>query len=62
MLLMECAFFQNKPVEKHLELKDAMDMARISQPKKVVLSHLYSKHPLLASLHFLCAHSFFLLS
>jgi ribonuclease BN (tRNA processing enzyme) len=41
VLLMECAFYRNKPVEKHLELKDAMDMARISQPKKVVLSHLY---------------------
>jgi ribonuclease BN (tRNA processing enzyme) len=41
VLLMECAFFQNKPVEKHLELRDAMQMARIVQPKQVVLSHLY---------------------
>jgi ribonuclease BN (tRNA processing enzyme) len=41
VLLMECAFYRNKPVEKHLELKDAMHIARNAQPQKVVLTHLY---------------------
>ncbi|HWN08192.1 MAG TPA: ribonuclease Z [Pyrinomonadaceae bacterium] len=41
ILLMECSFYRNKPVEKHLELQDAMRIAQESQPGKVVLSHLY---------------------
>jgi ribonuclease BN (tRNA processing enzyme) len=41
LLLMECSFFKNKPVEKHLELAEAMHLARYAAPKKLVLTHLY---------------------
>lgn len=41
LFLMECSFPRNKPVETHLELKDAMRLAEIAEPRKVVLSHLY---------------------
>jgi ribonuclease BN (tRNA processing enzyme) len=41
VLLMECSFFQDKPVKKHLELADAMKVAKIAAPRKLVLSHLY---------------------
>lgn len=41
LFVMECSFFKNKPVETHLELAEAMHLARYSKPKKVVLSHLY---------------------
>jgi ribonuclease BN (tRNA processing enzyme) len=41
LLLTECSFPQNKPVKTHLELTDAMKIARKSQPRMLVLSHLY---------------------
>jgi ribonuclease BN (tRNA processing enzyme) len=41
LLLMECSFHKNKPVKTHLELADAMQVARESQPQTLVLSHLY---------------------
>jgi ribonuclease BN (tRNA processing enzyme) len=41
LLLMECSFFKNKPVETHLELAEAMHLARYAKPKKIVLTHLY---------------------
>jgi len=41
MLLMECSFYKNKPVKTHLELTDAMELARKSAPQMLVLSHLY---------------------
>jgi ribonuclease BN (tRNA processing enzyme) len=41
LLLMECSFVKNKPVEKHLELAEAMHLARYAAPKKLVLTHLY---------------------
>jgi len=41
LLLMECSFRRNKPVQKHLELADAMQIAREAKPKKLVLTHLY---------------------
>ncbi|MGI8468063.1 MAG: MBL fold metallo-hydrolase [Pyrinomonadaceae bacterium] len=41
LLLMECSFFKNKPVEKHLELSEAMHIARYAKPKKVLLAHFY---------------------
>ena len=43
LLLMECSFRRNKPMQKHLELADAMLIARGAEPKKVVLSHLYAE-------------------
>lgn len=41
LLLIECAFPRDKPVEKHLELSDAMRVAREASPRRVVLTHLY---------------------
>ena len=41
LLLTECSFRRNKPVEKHLELADAMKLAKMCSPRKVVLTHLY---------------------
>jgi ribonuclease BN (tRNA processing enzyme) len=41
LLLMECSFFQDKPVEKHLELREAMRLAELANTKKVILTHLY---------------------
>ena len=41
LLLMECSFRSNKPVQKHLELADAMRVAHDCAPEKLVLTHLY---------------------
>lgn len=41
LLIMECSFPHNKPVEKHLELNEAMQIAKEAAPDKVLLSHLY---------------------
>ncbi len=41
LLILECSFFQNKPVETHLELKDAMFIIRSAKPKRAILTHLY---------------------
>ena len=41
LLLMECSFRRNKPIQKHLELADAMRVANECAPEKVVLTHLY---------------------
>jgi ribonuclease BN (tRNA processing enzyme) len=41
LLLMECSFVKNKPVEKHLELAEAMYLIRKADPKNNVLTHFY---------------------
>jgi len=41
LLLMECSFWRNKPLATHLQLADAMNLARLAGPRKVVLTHLY---------------------
>jgi ribonuclease BN (tRNA processing enzyme) len=41
LFMMECSFWRNKPIETHLELKDAMELARRAGPRKVLLAHLY---------------------
>ena len=41
LLLMECSFRRNKPMQTHLELADAMRLARLAEPKRVLLTHLY---------------------
>lgn len=41
LFLMECSFPNRKPVSTHLELADAMRLARQSAPRRVVLAHLY---------------------
>jgi ribonuclease BN (tRNA processing enzyme) len=43
VLLMECSFYKNKPVKTHLELTEAMNIARKCKPQKLVLSHLYNE-------------------
>ena len=41
LFLMECSFFRSKPVRTHLELDEAMRLARQSRARRVVLAHLY---------------------
>ena len=41
LLVMECSFVKDKPVETHLELAEAMRLVRYGKPKRVVLTHLY---------------------
>lgn len=41
LLVLECSFFKDKPVELHLELSEAMYLIRYAQPKKTVLTHFY---------------------
>lgn len=43
LLVLECSFFRNKPIEKHLELAEAMYLVRRAKPKKVVLTHFYAE-------------------
>jgi ribonuclease BN (tRNA processing enzyme) len=41
LLLMECSFVRDKPVETHLQLSEAMRLAALAKPQKVMLTHLY---------------------
>ncbi len=41
LLLMECSFVKDKPVEKHLELAEAMYLIRKANPKRAMLTHFY---------------------
>ncbi|HXI22602.1 MAG TPA: ribonuclease Z [Pyrinomonadaceae bacterium] len=41
LLILECSFYRNKPVATHLELKDAMRIAELAEPRRVLLTHLY---------------------
>ena len=41
LLVMECSFFRSKPVKTHLELEDAMKLAGLARPGRVMLAHLY---------------------
>ena len=41
LLILECSFWGNKPTAKHLELAEAMRLARLAEPRKVILTHLY---------------------
>ena len=41
LLLLECSFVKEKPVEKHLELAEAIHLIRMAEPGKAVLTHLY---------------------
>ncbi|CAN5214141.1 MBL fold metallo-hydrolase [soil metagenome] len=41
LFVMECSFFKNKPVEKHLELAEAMFLVLRAKPKKTMLTHFY---------------------
>ena len=41
LLIMECSFVKEKPVETHLELAEAVHLIRRAAPKRAVLTHLY---------------------
>jgi ribonuclease BN (tRNA processing enzyme) len=41
LLILECSFYRNKPIATHLELKEAMRIAELAKPKKLLLTHLY---------------------
>lgn len=43
LLVLECSFFKDKPIETHLELSEAMYLIRYAKPKKVLLTHFYSE-------------------
>ena len=41
LLILECSFYRDKPTPKHLELADAMRIAKLAGPKQLLLTHLY---------------------
>jgi len=41
LLILECSFWRDKPTPRHLDLVEAMRLARLAEPRKVVLTHLY---------------------
>lgn len=41
LFILECSFVRNKPVEKHLELAEAMHLIRKAQPRLAMLTHFY---------------------
>jgi len=43
LLVIESSFVKDKPVEKHLELAEAMYLIRHARPKRAMLTHLYAQ-------------------
>ncbi len=43
LFVTECSFFKDKPIEKHLELAEAMFLIRFAKPKKAMLTHFYAE-------------------
>lgn len=43
LFVLESSFFKNKPLEKHLELEEAMFLIRYAQPKRALLTHFYDE-------------------
>jgi ribonuclease BN (tRNA processing enzyme) len=41
LFILECSFYQAKPVETHLNLVEAMRIAQMAEPRKLLLTHLY---------------------
>jgi ribonuclease BN (tRNA processing enzyme) len=41
LFVLECSFHENKPVQTHLNLAEAMRIAQMAQPRKLLLTHLY---------------------
>lgn len=41
LFILECSFIRNKPVEKHLELAEAIWLIHRAEPVRAVLTHLY---------------------
>ena len=43
LFVTECSYFKDKPIEKHLELSEAMFLIRYAKPKKAMLTHFYAE-------------------
>ena len=43
LLILECSFFRDKPTNKHLDLADALQIARAAEPRILLLTHLYAE-------------------
>ena len=41
LFILECSFYQAKPVETHLNLVEAMRIAQTAEPRTLLLTHLY---------------------
>ena len=41
LFILECSFVIDKPIEKHLELAEAMFLIRKAKPKRAILTHFY---------------------
>ena len=41
LFILECSFYENKPVQTHLNLAEAMRIAQIAEPRRLLLTHLY---------------------
>lgn len=41
LLILECSFWRHKPTPKHLELAEAMRLAQLAEPRRLILTHLY---------------------
>lgn len=41
LLIMECSFWRQTPTPKHLELAEAMRLAQLAEPRRLILTHLY---------------------
>ena len=43
LLLLECSFVKDKPVKKHLELAEAVNLIRRAEPRRAMLTHFYAE-------------------
>lgn len=43
LLVIECSFLKDKPVETHLDVQEAMYLIRYAKPKRAVLTHFYAE-------------------
>lgn len=41
LFILECTFLKNKPIEKHIELAEAIYLIRKAKPKRAMLTHFY---------------------
>jgi ribonuclease BN (tRNA processing enzyme) len=41
LFILECTFVRDKPIQKHLELAEAMFLIRKAHPKRAMLTHFY---------------------
>lgn len=41
LLILECSFWRNKPVQNHLDLAEAISFAQLAEPRTLLLTHLY---------------------